>query len=219
MWRVARLSIRRSRRLCLGKTRHAVLLHGLGRSSLSLQILAWRLRRHGFTTHCFDYFPLFETFDGCLARLQRFIAQRTQGAPVILVGHSLGTVLARAALPVVAPQACFFLAPPTVACRWARLLQRLWFFRWRAGEMGQKLADPAFMAALPIPTMPTVIFAGTKGVRWRWWPCAAEVNDGILMLSETHLLDVPRTLVAASHTFIMNHRLVAEVIAHASSAE
>lgn len=192
-----------------------ILVHGMGRGPLSMAWLAWRLRRAGYRPYLFYYLATFEKFDACAGRLARFIARRTAGKPYGFIGHSLGTVLLRAALPQLSrtPHTSFFLAPPTVACQLALRLKSFWLYRWLTQEMGQRLADPAFMAALPIPPN-CHIFAGDAGPRWSWWPCGDAPNDGILTVEETRLPGVPQTIVSASHTFIMNRpEIAAEIIA------
>jgi hypothetical protein len=193
-----------------------ILAHGMGRSPLSLALLAWRLRRAGYRLHLFYYLATCEKFDACTARLAQFITRRTTGQHYTFIGHSLGTVLLRAALPQLPlpPQASFLLAPPTVACRFARRLKNFWLYRWIMQDMGQHLADPAFMASLPIPPN-CHIFAGNAGPRWQRWPCGDTPNDGILTIDETRLPEVPHTVLPAGHTFIMNRpEIAATILAH-----
>jgi hypothetical protein len=78
--------------------------------------------------------------------------------------------------------------------------------------MGQSLADADFMNALPLPTAPTMVYAGTGGPRGRWSPFAGKPNDGVLAVTETQLPGALTRLVPAIHTFIMNSRVVAEDI-------
>lgn len=190
-----------------------ILVHGMGRGPLSMAWLAWRLRRAGCRPHLFYYLATFEKFDTCAARLALFITRRTGGKDYIFVGHSLGTVLLRATLPQLPkpPLASFFLAPPTVACHFARRLKNFWLYRWLTQEMGQRLADPVFMAGLSLPPN-CHIFAGDAGPRWSRWPCGDAPNDGILTVDETRLTGVPHTVVPASHTFIMNRPEIAAKI-------
>src|SRR5450631_1976620 len=98
----------------------AVLVHGMGRTPVSMALLALRLRRAGFATALFGYSVTFEKYSACLGRLQRFIDARAR--PCVLIGHSLGGVLLRSVIPVLArpPAACFLLASPTRACVLAR---------------------------------------------------------------------------------------------------
>lgn len=190
-----------------------ILVHGLGRGPLAWLLLAWRLRRAGHRPHLYWYIAAIEGFDPCAARLQRFIARKSGGRPYAVVGHSLGTVLLRTVLPRLErpPVSITFLAPPMVACRFARWMKHRWLFRLLTSEMGQKLGDAAFMAGLPVPTGCTV-FAGNGGPRWNNWPCGAEPNDGILMVSETRLPNAPHHTLPAIHTFIMNRPEVAAAV-------
>lgn len=191
----------------------AILIHGMGRTPVAMMVLAHRLRTRGLKPVLFGYSPTFETWNGCLDRYCRCVDQRA-GAPYVVVGHSLGTVLMRAALARLShkPGACFLLAPPVRACLAARKLASLHPYRWLFGEMGQLLADEAFMASLPVPDVPTRIYAGDAGPVGRFSPFGEKPNDGILMVDETRLDGVPMLTVPASHTFIMNRRAVAEDI-------
>ncbi len=188
----------------------AFLVHGMGRSPLSMQILAWRLRQAGFRTHCFGYVAAFERFASCRERLLRQIHRHAGVAPFLLAGHSLGSVLIRACLPDLPrpPLACAFMAPPTVASKAARFFRRNALYRLGTGEIGQRLGEPDFMAALPVPDVPTTIYAGIAGPRGRWSPFGNEDNDGVLGWSEVQLPGARILRIDAMHTFIMNSRIV-----------
>jgi hypothetical protein len=201
---------------------HVILVHGLGRTPLSLLLLGRRLRAAGLKPRLFGYLPAVESFGHCADRLVATVGETAGARPYALAGHSLGAVLIRAVLPRLQenpPAACFLLAPPNQACRAARYFARYRLYKLLAGEMGQKLADPAFMDALPVPYMPTRIYAGTGGFSGRCSPFGGEPNDGILTLAETRgALAAPLILTPASHTFIMNARLVADDIARTLAA-
>jgi hypothetical protein len=78
--------------------------------------------------------------------------------------------------------------------------------------MAQLLADPQFMTSLPVPGVPTKIYAGTAGPRGRRSPFGAEPNDSVLMVKETMLPNVPHQTFPVLHTFIMNSREVTQDI-------
>src|SRR5437899_12825187 len=79
-----------------------VLVHGLGRSRLSLALLANRLSRSGHTTESFPYSALAETHDHIVSRLVTRLWQLAmRKEDVGLVGHSFGGLLLREALAVV----------------------------------------------------------------------------------------------------------------------
>ncbi len=188
----------------------AILVHGMGRTPVSMAPLAFRLRRDGFRTAIFGYSVTVERFASCVARLQRFIESRLGTERFIVIGHSLGAVLLRCVLPklVQSPAACFLLAPPSRACVWARMLAPHLPYRIVAGEMGQLLANEEFMGSVPTPRCPTWIYAGTGGPSARFFPLGDEPNDGVLKVSETRLTGVPLVLVPALHTYLMNSRIV-----------
>lgn len=196
----------------------ALLVHGMGRTPASQLLLAARLRHAGLPAHLFGYSAL-ASWRATVARLVSRTLFVSSGRPYVLVGHSLGCVLIRAALPALAanpPSACFFLAPPSTVCRAARRFSRQRLFRLLTGEVGQLLASEAFMSSLPVPAVPTRVYAGTIGPRGPLSPFGDEPNDGILAVSETALTGIPSIPVPALHTFIMNSRLVAgDIVRHA----
>jgi len=193
---------------------HAILIHGMARSPLAMLVLAVRLRKAGMTPHLFAYSAAFESWDSCRNRLQGFIQRRVANAPFVLIGHSLGSVLIRGVFPCLAhkPGACFFLAPPTKACLAARKFAPRGLYKLITGEMGQLLARADFMEALPIPEVPTRVYAGVKGPRGRYSPFGDIFNDGILAVHETTLPGASCVEVQAMHTFIMLNQGVARDI-------
>jgi pimeloyl-ACP methyl ester carboxylesterase len=194
----------------------AVLVHAIGRTPLSMLLLAARLRRAGIRCHIFGYAAGFESFERITARL----ARRLRGAaarPYIAIGHSLGGVLLRAALDalpaeVARPRHLFLLGSPSRGPRGARRRPRAGADRPGDGDCGQLLAEPARMAALPRPTVPTTVIAGTRGWRGRWSPFAAEENDGVVAVGEVAIEGLDLVRVPAWHTFLMNSREVVALI-------
>jgi len=185
-----------------------ILIHGMGRTPISMLRLRRHLRRAGHNPMLFGYSPTFETLHGATGRLVRLIERRRDTDPYALVGHSLGTVIIRTALGQLEnrlPAACFFLSPPMVACKAAKFFSRFWLYKVLAGEMGQLLANDAFMRGLPMPPAFTRIYAGTGGPRTRWFPFGMEANDLILSVAEaTGGFKALSVEVPALHTFIMH---------------
>jgi pimeloyl-ACP methyl ester carboxylesterase len=71
------------------------LLHGLGRSPISMALLARRLEQRGWTTSRLRYRSTTLTLDQALAQVAEPVARLSAGAETIhLVGHSLGGILA-----------------------------------------------------------------------------------------------------------------------------
>jgi hypothetical protein len=189
---------------------HAILVHGMGRTGLSMMPLARHLTESGLRPHVFNYFGSWQNQHECVARLKNFIETKSDGSPFIVIGHSLGTVLLRLVIPTLknAPVACFFLAPPTVACRAAKYLQNNPIFRSLTGAMGGLLGNDNFMSKLPVPRILTTFYVGTGGPRRRWLPFQDAMNDGILMCSELVYPSADIQLVKSIHTYIMNSRIV-----------
>lgn len=196
---------------------HVVLVHGLGRTVLSVAGLARSLRRAGHTTESFGYIAAVEPVERIVARLharlERVARART---PYAVVGHSLGGLLLRAALPAVSapPLHLVMLAPPNQPPRLARRLKRFLPFRLATGEPGQRLSDPDFFRGLPAPGVPCTVIAGTAGPRGRLSPFGDEPNDWVVAVSETRLGGEGRHVVLpVGHTFMMlDRRVRAEVL-------
>lgn len=199
-----------------------VLIHGMGRTPLSMLRLRHRLRRQGHRAHLFAYVSAFESMSGVTQRLVARIQRDIGNRPYALVGHSLGCVLIRNALPQLSahpPRQSFFMAPPMRVCRVAKFFAPNFLYRLITREMGQLLTQEAFMAQLPLPDNLT-IYAGTAGPRGAWYPFAGEVNDSILTLSEASAGPPARmVLVPVLHTFIMHSKMVSADILQALRKE
>jgi hypothetical protein len=196
---------------------HVLLIHGLGRTPLSLALLRGRLRRHGHSLHSFGYAAWWEPFEQITRRFVAWARRTASGQPYALVGHSLGNIIVRAAWPELAshpPQHVVMLAPPNQPPLLARRLGANPLYRRLAGTCGQRLTDRAFYEGLPHPTAPVTIIAGTAGPRGPWSPFGRRPNDGVVALEETYLSPAATVhQVPALHTFIMNSPLVAQQIA------
>src|SRR5215211_488723 len=137
--------------VCQGDMR-LLLIHGLGRTPLSLALLGRHLSQHGHSIRYFGYAAFYESFDQIVARLVTTISTAVDQHPYALIGHSLGGILARAALPALAcnpPCQLVMLAPPNQSPMLARRLRMHPLYRLMTSDCGGKLADQAFYASLP----------------------------------------------------------------------
>ena len=161
----------------------------------------------------FDYRVREHDLRSIAARFAAHVEERAAG-PYAIVGHSLGNVVARLASPDLPPGLArlVMLAPPNRPPRLAALLRDHGVFRALTQDAGQRLADASFYDALPIPEVPTTIFAGTAGPRASWLPFGVDVSDGVVALDETRLPGAEHREVAALHTFIMNDAEVTAAI-------
>ncbi len=197
----------------------AILVHGLFRTPVSMFLLGRRLARAGFSVSYFGYSASLELTDAMAARLARRVREVADG-DYVLVSHSLGGVLIRMALPALAdlpPQACFLIAPPSRACQAAKHFVERWpLLRLLTRDAGLKLADAAFMDALPVPRMPTTIYAGSAGPTGSFSPFGGARNDTVLTVDDTRIRGCDLVEVPAVHTLIMNSKVVTEDIVAAT---
>lgn len=79
---------------------------------------------------------------------------------------------------------------------------------------GQRFANPAWFVQLPPVSNPHTIIAGTAGWCGTWSLFRADVNDGLVAVSETMICgsEAP-ILFPVLHTFLMNDRAVYRLIA------
>ncbi len=197
------------------------LIHGMARSPVSMALLAARLRKAGHKTHLFGYFVTRETLQDIAERLVRRVAkalasdgQDARCEPYAIVGHSLGNVIARLASPGLPPglASMVMIAPPNRPAIAARWLVDNAVYRVLTRDAGQKLADPEFFERLPAPFVPTLVIAGTVGLKASWLPFEGRPNDGVVALEETHLEGATTLEVEGIHTFLMNRRDVFEAV-------
>jgi hypothetical protein len=189
-----------------------LLVHGMGRTPLSMARLARYLRQQGHRAERLGYVAALETFSTIQGRVRRRLESLAhRGEPYAVIGHSLGGVALRAALQNMdpPPQCCIMLGTPNQSPRLARRLRRLWLYRLLCGESGQLLAQPDFFRRLPVPPVPYTIIAGNAGPRGRRSPFGDDPNDWLVAVEETKVLPGDRPLVlAVGHTFMMNQRPV-----------
>jgi pimeloyl-ACP methyl ester carboxylesterase len=192
----------------------AFLVHGMGRSPRSLLLLAMRLERAGIACSRFGYSVRAHDLAAIRDHFEAHVRERVRGEYAI-IGHSLGNVIARMASPLLPAGLArlVMLAPPNQPTRIARYFAPHPLYRALTRDAGQRLADPAFYASLPVPAVPTLVFAGTVGPRARWWPLEGAPSDGVVAVDETQLLGAEHRTVPAIHTLIMNDAGVALAIA------
>jgi pimeloyl-ACP methyl ester carboxylesterase len=184
--------------------RNALLVHGLGRTPLSMFPLAGVVRRAGFRTHFFAHSSTAEPFDGIVRRL---IGVLKVVRPAVVVAHSLGGLLTRLALPhtSVALRHLVMLGTPNRPPRLAAYFWKWPPFRSLSGQSGRFLATPAEYDRLPAPHFPCTVIAGTSGPVGRFSPFGSERNDGIVSVGETRLSAADHFTVPAWHTWMMAH--------------
>ncbi len=184
-------------------------------------ILDRRLRGAGYRPSVFGYFVTVNDLDEIAARfaahVERVRADDAAGGDegdYAVVSHSLGGIVTRLASPRLPPglRCLVMLAPPNQPPAVARTLRDNAVFRLFTQDTGRKLNDPAFYDSLPVPEVPILVVAGTRGPRAEWLPFAGKPNDSILCLDETLLEGAPTLSVHGVHTFLMNRRDVFDAL-------
>lgn len=198
----------------------ALLVHGMGRTPLSLAWLAADLRRAGLQPTLVGYAAWAESFDGMVRRVRAHVARwEREAVPYACIGHSLGGLLLRAALGAESARWARHLVllgtpnhPPRLALR---LAHQMWY-RAVNGASGQHLANANFFERLPPVAVPCTVIAGTREnlLTRRFFREAP--NDGIVAVDETQLPAPARQLTfPVGHTFMMNDARVRAAIREA----
>ena len=197
-------------------TECVVTLHGLGRTRLSMALLASRLEDAGYAVHNLGY-PSRSAPIATLATVvgEGLAACRRDGRrPVHFVTHSLGGILVRAwfqrGLPADLGR-IVMLAPPNQGSAVADRARDAAWFRWFTGPAGQVLgtgegALPRRLAPLPAE-VGVIAGSAVYPVFSAWIPGP---DDGLVAVASTRLAGMRDFLVLPhGHTFIMNSREVA----------
>lgn len=193
-----------------------LLIHGLGRTSLSLLALEWRLKQVGLATEQFSYAAFLESYTQIVERLQRRLREIGSRGTYGVVAHSLGGLLTRSALADADfrhPKRIVMLGTPNRPPRLAAIAWKFPPFQYFSGQSGFNLSNPHFFDRLPTLKSPYTIIAGTRGLQGAWSPFGFEANDGIVAVNETRLLESDRPLeLPVTHTFMMNNPTVQETV-------
>lgn len=200
------------------RTMQLLFIHGMGRSPLSGWPLLRQLQRAGFAPSTFGYMASLDDFSTITARLASRVAKLAAQGDYILIGHSLGGVLLRAALNKLPPEVrrprhVFLLGSPVRPARLAQRLRHKLLYRLATGDCGQLLACEARMAGIAAPSVPTTAIIGIRGLSVKGGPFGDEANDGVVAESEVAAAWITDTVrVPVIHTFLPSSRLVAAVI-------
>lgn len=204
-------------------------IHGMGRTPVSMWLLARRLKAVGYEPSLFGYAVTLTDLEAIkrrfVERVHKVLAadvevsdvkasgtagddrpERSTAVRYAVIGHSLGNLVARLASPELPAGFCRFamLAPPNRSPVVAHSLKDNPLFKAFTRDAGRRLVDECYFATLPVPQVPSLIIAGTGGPRTSWLPFAGRPNDAILRVEETRLKGVPMIEVPGVHTFLMN---------------
>lgn len=190
----------------------------MGRTPLSGWPLMFVLRRAGLRASAFTYFVSSEDFDSIADRLARNVTDIASRGDYVVIGHSLGGVLLRAAISrldaaVPRPRHLFLLGSPVRQARLARRLARNPVYRRLTGDCGQLLASEMRMTEVHTAAGSVIGVAGVVRAAQRLRAFSGEPSDGVVALSEvtadwlTEQVQVP-----VVHAFLPWSPTVARVI-------
>ena len=200
-----------------------ILLHGMGRSRLSMVLLAIRIRRQGFRTVNIDYPSTRKSIE---ALSEEYLAPaiaacKEQGAAKIhIVTHSLGGIIARQYLQnqsLPEGSRIVMLSPPNKGSEVTDALRNSLLYKLATGPAGQSLGTEA--ASLPnrlqrVQVEIGIITGSRSSDPWfsRLFPGE---HDGKVSVERARLEEMVDFLVVSKgHTLIMNSRYVMQQVVY-----
>ena len=177
-----------------------------------------KLKQGGIKTSTFAYVVTLQDFASIQRRLVERISTLTEQGDTMLIGHSLGGVLLRAAINALpddtrAPLHLFMLGSPVQPARLAQALGSNFLYRAFTRDCGQLLGSDARMAAVGAVNVPTTSIVGVRGLPLSHGPFRNEANDGVVALSEASAPWITHQVrLHTVHTLLPSSVEVAEVI-------
>jgi hypothetical protein len=194
-----------------GRPEAVVLLHGMGRSALSMKRIEWTLARHGYAVTNLSYpSTRFAVEDVVRRHLTPVLdsLQSVSPARVHFVTHSLGGILLRALLAERAIHGLgriVMLGPPNRGSEIADALKPWRIYRWLTGPSGQQLGTGRMdlPQTLAEPDCEVGIIAGDRSLNPVLSRLLPRPHDGKVSVASTRLKGMSDFLVMPhTHTWL-----------------
>jgi alpha-beta hydrolase superfamily lysophospholipase len=176
-----------------------ILIHGMGRTSLSMFSPAIFLRNRGFTVFLYGYPSTRHSIGTHAKKLIDFlkIIVLDEFTKIHFVTHSLGGIIARLALADFAGPKIgrmVMTAPPNQGSAKANKVSKIPFASKILKPLDElRNEDDSFVKKVPVPNMEIGVIAGLK--------------DGKVKIEESHLAgETAHLTVNSHHSFIMNRK-------------
>lgn len=209
--------------LCLSLNIQAscvILLHGLARTSDSMDVLEKALLKEGFST-VNDGYPSREHPVELLAdiAINPAIKKCPTGANISFVTHSLGGILVRQYLSrhkVENLSRVVMLGPPNKGSEVVDKLRRVPGFHFINGDAGMQLGTGAFSVpnTLGAADFDVGIIAGTRSINWILSALIPGIDDGKVSIESTKLVGMSDHIeMPVTHPFMMkNEKVISQVV-------
>lgn len=208
-----------SARACLGESGQGsgaqrgdcvVLLHGLGRTALSMKRLEWAFKREGYQVINLSYpstrLSVEEAAEKFLGKLLRErLPAKTRR--IHFVTHSLGGIVLRLYLSnhtLTNLGRVVMLAPPNGGSELADKLKRNWLYRWLTGPAGQEVGANGLPTRLGPADFVLGVIAGDRSFNPLFSALIPGPDDGKVSVRNAKLEGMSDFLVVhSSHTWLM----------------
>lgn len=201
------------------ETGHVVIcLHGIGRSSKSMNPVLRALSSEPVTAVPFDYPGNRSSLAECAGCLWQVVQSLSEAQQISFVVHSMGGLVVRRYLedhPDPRHLRMVMLGTPNLGADLAAMLKNFRLFRAIYGPAGQELAAGAdsVAAALPVPDFPFGIIAGGRGDDRGFNPLLHGDDDGTVTVACTRLPGAADFLrVNKLHSLLMSDQQVCSAI-------
>lgn len=194
------------------KEKIVILLHGLGRSRISMKKIARELNAKGLQTISIGYYTM-GTLDELSMNFKQILESLDKVNDISIITHSLGAIIYRNYLKENSDKRIkkvIMMAPPNHGSKIASVLEKNNFTNKFTPNVFTKLitGKNSYCSKLPKPPSPFLIIAGTRKNTIGFPPMfklVEEDNDGVVTVETTKLKGGQFKKIHVSHTFIMNN--------------